>query len=190
MTTFAKLIASLIIISQLQGCTALVIASAAGAASAANDNRSIGAQIDDSSIEVKAGLALAAAKGVSDNSHLSIVSVNGNLLVVGQAPNDFLRDEAVKVLNQVEGVKRVHNQITVGSNTSILTQTNDGWITSKVKFKLLSEKSIKSNNIKVVTENGEVFLMGLVSRAQADTAAKVASEISGVVKVVKMFEVL
>lgn len=179
-----------VLLSQLQGCTAIVIASAASAASAANDRRTLGVQIDDSGIEVKAGLALSRSEALSDHTHINIVSVNGNVLAVGQAPNEFLRDEAIKALNQVEGVKRVHNQIKIGSVTSILTQTNDSWITSKVKIKLLAEDSVNSNNIKVVTENAEVFLMGLVSAAEADKAAQVVSNISGVVKVVKMFEIL
>ncbi|MFT5161488.1 MAG: osmotically-inducible protein OsmY [Alteromonadaceae bacterium] len=187
---YAKLIATALILSQLQGCTALVIASAASAASAANDRRTIGAQIDDSTIEVKAGLALSKSKGLSDNTHISLVSVNGNLLVVGQAPTEFLRDEAIKALNQVEGVKRVHNQIKISSVTSILTQTTDSWITSKIKLKLLTEEEVKSNNIKVVTENAEVFLMGLVSSKEGDKVAEVVSQISGVAKVIKMFEVL
>ncbi|MFT4926766.1 MAG: osmotically-inducible protein OsmY [Phenylobacterium sp.] len=190
-TTFlVKSIAALLLLSQLQGCAAIVIAGAAGAATAANDSRTLGVQLDDSSIEVKAAMALSAIEGLDNHTHINLVSVNGNLLAVGQATSTFLRDSAVKALSTVEGVKRVHNQIKIGSITSILTQTNDGWITSKVKFKLLAEKSIRSNNIKVVTENAEVFLMGLVSKEESVKAAEVARNISGVVKVIKMFEVM
>ena len=111
-------------------------------------------------------------------------------MVVGQAPNEYLRDLAIKTLTALAGVKQVHNQIKIGSTTSIATQTNDVWITTKVKAKLLLEDSVRSNNIQVLTENGEVFLMGLVTAEEADKAVEVVRNISGVAKVVKVFEIL
>lgn len=190
---FSQLITTTVLLGllgQLSGCAAIIVAGATGAASAADDRRSIGAQIDDNSIEVKAALALSKSGAISDHTHISIFSVNGNLLAVGQAPNELLRNEAITVLNQINGVKRVHNQIRITSVTSMLTRTNDTWLTSKVKLKLLGEKSIRSNNIKVVTENAEVYLMGLVTRPEADKAAEIVRNVAGVAKVIKMFEVL
>ena len=179
-----------LILSQIQGCAAVVVAGATGAATAANDRRTIGTQIDDNTIEMKAGLALGKAEGISDNARIVVKSLNGNLLVVGQSPNDFLRDIAIRALGNIDGVKRVHNQIKIGSTTSMSTRTMDTWITTRVKLKLLTEKNVDSNNIGVLTENAEVYLMGLVSKVEADKAAEIARNISGVAKVVKVFEIL
>lgn len=185
-----KILPLLVTLSLLQGCTAMVIAGATSAVNAANDNRSIGAQIDDNSIELKAGIALDAVEGIANNARIVFKSVNGNMLVVGQTPNEYLRDLAVKTLGNVAGVKQVHNQVKIGNSTTMSTQTVDTWITTRVKLKLLTEKEIDSNNIMVLTENAEVYLMGLVSNDQADKAAEIARNISGVVKVVKVFEIL
>jgi osmotically-inducible protein OsmY len=187
----SKLLPAILTLSLLQGCAAVVIAGAAtGAVSSVEDRRSLGAQIDDNAIELKASSALNSAQGVSDNAHIVIKSVNGNLLVVGQAPNEYLRDLAIKALGKVAGVKKVHNQVRIGNAISMTTQTVDSWITSKVKLMLLTEKGLNSNNIQVLTENSEVYLMGLVTEDEANKAVEVARNISGVAKVIKVFEIL
>ncbi|WP_199609669.1 division/outer membrane stress-associated lipid-binding lipoprotein [Flocculibacter collagenilyticus] len=181
------LLASVLI---LEGCAVAVVAGAAGAASAANDRRSIGAQIDDNNIEVKAELLFSEHASLREHSNISIVSFNGVVLLVGQAPNDQLRDLAAKTVADIIGVKKIHNQIRIGSSTSITTKTNDAWLTSKVKTQLLSDEQVAGLNIKVVTENAEVFLMGLATMHEADKAVDIARNISGVGKVVKVFEYL
>ncbi|NQZ11077.1 MAG: BON domain-containing protein [Algicola sp.] len=150
----------------------------------------MGAQIDDSAIELKVSSALNKAEGVSDHARIEFKSVNGNLLVVGQAPNEYLRDLAIKALNQVKGVKKVHNQVKIGNTINMATQTIDMWITSKVKLMLLTEENVNSTNIQVLTENAEVYLMGLVTEEEANKAVEVARNISGVAKVIKVFEIL
>lgn len=192
---FAKILPALVVVSLsaglLQGCAAVVIAGATtGAVTAANDRRTIGAQIDDNTIELKATSALNGAEALGDNARIVFKSVNGNLLVVGQAPNEYLRDMAIKVLGKVEGVKQVHNQVKIGHLTTMSTQTVDTWITTKVKLKLLTEEEINSNRIKVLTENSEVYLMGLVTADEAEKAVEIARNISGVAKVIKVFEIL
>ena len=118
-----------------------------------------------------------------------MVSVNARVLVVGQAPNTYLRDLAIKTLNEVDGIVQLHNQLRIGNTTSIATRTNDVWLTSKVKTALFAADNLNATNIKVVTENGEVFLMGLVKQADANAAVEVARNISGVNRVYKMFEI-
>jgi osmotically-inducible protein OsmY len=186
---FTRIIPALMIAALLQGCAAAVVAGATGAA-AANDRRTIGAQIDDNTIEFKAGAAIDAMESLTDIARVVVKSVNGNLLVVGQAPNEYLRGLAVKALGKVEGVKKVHNQIKIGSVTTMSTQTVDTWITTKVKLKLLTEETVNSNNIAVLTENAEVYLMGLVTPDEADKAVEIARNISGVAKVIKVFELM
>ena len=185
-----KVAAVLLILSALQGCTAVAVVALTTGASMATDRRSIGNQIDDQSIEVEAYNELTKNKSLNDNTNLHIVSVNGSVLIVGQAPNTYLKDQAIKIINNINGVVRVHNQIRIGNLTSITTQTNDVWLTSKVKSALFSSDEVKGNTIKVVTENAEVFLMGLVTQKEADIAVNITRNISGVNSVYKAFEYL
>ncbi|MBO9489571.1 divisome-associated lipoprotein YraP [Endozoicomonas sp. G2_1] len=172
----------------LQGCVGVAAVGVAGGISAANDERSIGAQIDDQTIEISAYAKLAEQEGLSKQTRVQVTSINGSLLVVGQAPNDYLRDSVLKTLNQVKGVKRIHNQLRIGNKTSLATRSHDTWLTSKVKTALFADDNVRGNNIKVVTENGEVFLMGLVSQAEANKAVDIARNVSGVNRVFKAFE--
>jgi osmotically-inducible protein OsmY len=166
-----------------------VVAITAGA-SMATDRRSIGNQIDDQSIEVEAYNEITKNKSLNDNTNLHIISVNGSALIIGQAPTAFLREQAVKIVNEINGVVRIHNQIRIGNITSVTTQTNDVWLTSKVKTALFSSDEVNGNDIKVITENGEVFLMGIASKKEADAAVNITRNISGVNRVFKAFEYL
>ena len=172
----------------LQGCIAAAVVGLAGGVSVATDNRTVGNQFDDQKIELKAHSALANDSAVNDNAHLQVVSINGSVLIIGQAPNTYIRDLALKAVKEVEGVVQIFDQIRIGTNTSMTTRTNDLWITSKVKAALLSTENLDAINVKVVTENGEVFLLGYIDKAQADKAVDVARNVTGVSRVFKMFE--
>ena len=174
--------------SVLQSCAVATVVGITAGATMASDRRSFGNQIDDQSIEFTAHNDLAKQKALNDNTNLHVISVNGTILIVGQAPNTYLRDLAVKTVTQVKGVIQIHNQIRISSNTSITTQTNDIWLTSKVKSALFASDKVSAKDIKVVTENGEVFLLGLVTQKEADFAIGIARNISGVNKVFKAFE--
>ncbi|MEL7478793.1 MAG: BON domain-containing protein, partial [Pseudomonadota bacterium] len=163
-----KHLAVLAILILLQGCAAAVVAGTAGAVSAANDRRTIGSQIDDNNIEIKATLALKKVPTLSDKANISVVSVNGTILLVGQVPSRDLLSQAEQAVRNSVSAKNIHNQLRIGTRIGITTQTHDTWLTSKVKTKLLTAETITGNNIKVVTENSEVFLMGLVSETEAD----------------------
>ena len=172
----------------LQGCAAAVVAGTASAVTAANDRRTIGSQIDDNNIEIKASIALSEVERLEEFANISAVSVNGIVLLVGQVSNEEMRNEAQRTIEGVSGIRKIHNQIRIGSNIGITTQTHDSWLTSKVKAQLLTAKDISSNNIKVVTENAEVFLMGLVSDSESTQAVNIARNVSGVERVIKVFE--
>ncbi len=172
----------------LQGCAAAVIAGTASAVTAANDRRTIGSQIDDNNIEIKASIALSEVERLEKFANVSAVSVNGIVLLVGQVANEEMRNEAQRTIEGVSGIRKIHNQIRIGSNIGITTQTHDSWLTSKVKAQLLTAKDISSNNIKVVTENAEVFLMGLVSDSESTQAVNITRNVSGVERVIKVFE--
>tara|TARA_B110000467_G_C18271275_1_gene452516 strand:+ start:608 stop:1201 length:594 start_codon:yes stop_codon:yes gene_type:complete len=184
----SKMVSLLIMMSVLQSCAVATVVGITAGATMASDRRSFGNQIDDQSIEFTAHNDLAKQKALNDNTNLHVISVNGTILIVGQAPNTYLRDLAVKTVTQVKGVIQIHNQIRISSNTSITTQTNDIWLTSKVKSALFASDKVSAKDIKVVTENGEVFLLGLVTQKEADFAIGIARNISGVNKVFKAFE--
>jgi osmotically-inducible protein OsmY len=189
MTFTKKLLILALSLSTLQGCTTLFVAgTAVTAVSAANDPRTISTQIDDSSIELKASLELMKDDGISKHTHLNVISYNGKVLVVGQSPNKFLIHSAINILRNIDGVTKIHNQIKLGTPASLSTKTADTWITTKVKSELLTDDVVKGHSIKVVTENNEVYLMGLVSKDQAALAATIASNVSGVTKVITVFE--
>jgi len=187
---FKQTVLILSCISILQGCAAAAVIAIVGGASVAADNRTLGKQIDDQRIEIVAHNELTKLVEIKDNTNIQVISVNGSVLVVGQALNTRLRDVAIKTISNVNGVLKVHNQIRIGNLVSATTKSNDLWLTSKVKTALLADEKVKSADVKVVTENGEVFLMGLLLEGQADSAVNVARNISGVNRVFKMFEYL
>ncbi|WP_206483297.1 BON domain-containing protein [Thalassotalea sp. G2M2-11] len=180
------LIATTVIV--LQGCVSAAVVGVVGGAAVINDNRSVGKLIDDQKIELAAHSKLAQVDGLSDNTNLQVISVNAKVLIVGQAPNRYLKNLAIKTLNQIDGIEQIHDQIRIGNTTSITTKTNDVWLTSKVKTALFSSDEVDATNIKVVTENGEVFLLGLIKTNEANEAVEIARHIGGVNRVFKMFE--
>lgn len=183
-----KLAAIIAAASILQGCVAAAVVGVAGGAVVASDKRTVGAQIDDQRIELNSYTELSKHSGLEQNTNLQVVSMNGSVLVVGQAVNTYLRDEAIKIIKSIEGVEQIHNQVRIGNKVSLGTKSNDLWLTSKVKTALFQSDNVDATNIKVVTENAEVFLMGLVTRTDANEAVNIARNIGGVNRVIKAFE--
>jgi osmotically-inducible protein OsmY len=151
-------------------------------------DRTMGRTIDD---EVLENIALVnirkAAPGLAE-SHLGVTSFNGVVLLTGQVRAEALRRQAEEVVRELRNVRRVYNELEVAGPTSLLTRSGDSWVTSKVKTKLLASDAAPGRDVKVVTENGVVYLMGLVTRDGADSAAEIARNTGGVRKVVRMFE--
>jgi osmotically-inducible protein OsmY len=184
----ARIAAMLMLIAALQGCAvATVVAVTAGATMVA-DRRTFSKQIDDQSIEFIAHNELNKQKALSKNTNLHVVSVNGTVLVVGQAPNTYLRELAIKTIQDVPDIVTIHNQVRISSTIAITTQSNDIWLTSKVKSALLANGEVNAKDIKVVTENSEVFLLGLVTQKEANIVVEITRNISGVSRVFKAFE--
>jgi osmotically-inducible protein OsmY len=183
-----RLIAILLLSTILQGCAvATVVAVTAGVTMVA-DRRSFSKQIDDQTIEFTAHNELAKQKALSNNTNLHVVSMNGTVLIVGQAPNSYLRELAIKTVQGVSDIVSIHNQIRIGSITAVTTQSNDIWLTSKVKSALLAAEDVHAKDIKVITENSEVFLLGLVTKEEAEIVVEITRNISGVSQVFKAFE--
>ena len=172
----------------LQGCAGVFIAGAATTASVANDRRTVGSVLDDQNIELKAADAIASRKDMNKASRISATSVNGKVLLVGQTPYSQYSRDAEKLVAKISGVRQVYNELRIRKPIGFADQSNDSWITSKIKSTMLTTKGIDSTHFKVVTESGEVFLMGLVTRSEAEKAVDLARHVSGVKKVIKVFE--
>ena len=183
-----KLVAIISVIALLQGCAGAVMVGAVGGAKMANDERSMSTQISDTNAGFDITGALSKYEDLNNQTNITGVVMNGNVLMYGQAPNSMLHDKAIKAVQELNIGGKIHNQIRIGNPTSFTTRSNDTWVTTKVKGRMLNEKSLDVTRIKVITENGEVFLLGLIERSQADLAVDVARNTAGVRKVVKVFE--
>ena len=192
-----KLIRALLMVmltaNLLGGCAAVIVGGAAVGASAVHERRSVGTMMDDEGIEWKVRTALSEDKPLSSQSHLSVISVNGVVLLVGQTPTEALHQQAENLARGVDNVRVVHNELTIAAPNSYMTRSSDSYVTSKVKtslFKVKGHEDFDPTRVKVVTENGTVYLMGILYRSEAEDAAKQASRVGGVQKVVKLFEYL
>jgi osmotically-inducible protein OsmY len=171
----------------LHGCLPIVAAGAGGAVAAGEDRRTLGTITEDQGIEFKV------SGRVGDkfkDAHLNATSYNRMVLLTGEAPSEAARTEIERIARAVENVRGVYNEIALAGNSSLASRTNDSYLTGKVKARLVDSKLVNSLQIKVVTEAGTVYLLGLVKRSEADAAAELASTTGGVRKVVKLFEYL
>jgi osmotically-inducible protein OsmY len=175
-------------LASLQGCIALVGAGAVAGGLSLNDRRTGGAQIEDQSIELKSGGRIREAIG--DRGHINVTSYNRIVLISGEVPSDADKAAAEKAVAGIEGVNNVVNELEVGPNSTISTRSSDTVITTRVKSALIDAKDIQSSAIKVVTERGNVYLMGRVSEREAARASDIARSQPSVLKVVRVFEIL
>lgn len=183
-------LAWLLALSLLQGCAVAVVGAGVTAATAAHDRRTLGTQLDDTTLEAKIAAKLAENESIKDSAHINVHVFNGVVLLVGQSPTESLKREAQRIAESVPQVNKLHNQIRLGEPTKTSTRTHDVWLTTKVKTNLLADKRVDGLHIEVIVEDAEVFLMGLVTDQEADIAVDIVRNISGVARVVKAFELL
>ncbi len=153
-------------------------------------HRTPGVIIDDNVLERVVEQEIRKSDKGYKGSHIVVVSYNGLVLIAGQVPNEALRANASDVTGKLRRVRKVHNELSIGGPISMVARTNDSWLTSKVKTRLLASKEVDGAKIKVQTEAGVLYLLGLIKRAQADSAVQVASQVYGIQKIVKVFEYL
>lgn len=176
-----------IAISQLHGCAAVAVGGAAAGTSVALDRRTAGVYVGDQEIELRARNRLSEAFG-EKKGNISVTSFNRQVLLTGQVPDEATRTRATEVVRGVPDVRTVFNELVVSGVTSLTSRANDTAVTGNVKTRLLRNESVPGTKIKVVTEAGVVYLMGLVTQAEAETATGLARTTSGVTKVVTLFE--
>ncbi|AXF77368.1 divisome-associated lipoprotein YraP [Erwinia tracheiphila] len=174
----------------LQGCVAAVIGSAAVATKTASDPRTIGTQVDDGTLELRVSNALSKDQQIKTNARIIATAYQGKVLLTGQAPDATLASRAKQIAMGVDGAAEVYNEIRTSEKASFGMTSSDTWITTKVRSQLLASDQVKSSNVKVTTENGEVFLLGLVTDAEGKAAADIASRVSGVKHVTTAFTIL
>lgn len=187
-----KIIAPCLIICSLllTGCETLIIAGAASGAMAAQDRRDLKTQIEDEKTELKTLSSLFDNDEVWSGTNINVISYNNVILVVGQAPTATLKQKATSEIKAITKDKKVYNQIKIAAPVSFMARRNDEYLTTKVKSSMLFTSDFPSSKIKVVTENAEVFLLGLVTETESDKAVEIARNVSGVKKVVKVFEII
>ena len=173
----------------LQGCAAVVVGGAATSAIvAAQDRRTTGTIVEDKSIQLKAMQAVSDLAGDDPNVHISAVSYNNQVLLIGQAPSRKIRADIVQSVKDIEKVKRVHDEIVLKSPSTVLQRSTDSWITARIKSEMALTKDLNPTRIKVVTEDGIVYLLGIVKPVEEDITVDIARHVKGVKKVVKIFE--
>lgn len=186
--TFGVLAVSALAAS-LSACVPLVVGGAAvGGAFVAVDRRTSGAQLDDEGIELKATNRIGDYFG--DKVHVNVTSYNRQVLLTGEVPTAEQKERVLQIVNKVENVRSVVDETAVMSSSSLSTRSSDTLVTGKVKATLVDAKDLQSNSFKVVTERGTVYLMGRVTQREADTATQLVRTISGVSKVVRVFEII
>ena len=187
MSRAAEVVLALALASILVGCVPVIVAGAAGgAALVATDRRTAGAQVDDEGIELK--VVTQAENQFGDRAHVNATSYNGLVLLTGEVPDQAAWSSLGNFAKAQSKVKAVQNELVVAPPTNIQQRSNDTYITSKVKARFVEANKFPPNAVKVVTERGVVYLMGIVTKAEGDSASDVASSTDGVAKVVKVFE--
>lgn len=170
----------------LQGCFPVVATGVVAGTLMAADRRISENYIADEAIESRALLRIGERLG--DRAHVNVTSYNLNVLLTGEAFDEAAKTEVENIVKAVPNVKAVANEIRVAPTSSLSARSNDTYITSKVKARFVEANRFSANNVKVVTEANVVYLMGLVTRAEADAATEIARTTGGVTKVVRMFE--
>ena len=173
----------------LQGCAGGLIVAAGTAVAVSSDERSISQLVKDDDLSEKAIDAVIASKAYNDNIRINIIANNSYLLLVGQVDTQANSNVIENELNNVPGVVGVYNQLRVNKPIGLVQKTKDSWLTAKVKSQLTSHDKINPLKIKVVTENGEVFLIGQVTQEMSDFATEVTSNVEGVQQVIRVFEI-
>ena len=180
------LIVTVFSLINLQGCFPVVATGAGTAILMAEDRRTSGTYIEDQGIELKASSRL--DEKFKDSVHINITSYSRNALMTGEVPTDAVKQEAEKIVRGVPNVSNVLNELSIAGNSAYTARSSDTYLTSKVKMRFVDMGKFQINHVKVVSENNVVYLLGLVTHKEADSAVEVARTTSGVQKVVKLFE--
>lgn len=183
-----KLILSVTLITQFTACVPVVVGGVAAGGVMAADRRTSGIYVEDENIELKGVKKMESNLG--EDAHVNVTSYNRNVLLTGEVPVAESITKAEGLIKEIPNVRSITNEIAVVPKSSLGSRSNDAYLTTKVKTQFVSENKFAANHIKVITENSVVYLMGIVTKAEADAAVEIARNTTGVTKVVKVFEYL
>jgi osmotically-inducible protein OsmY len=175
-------------LSLLPGCVPLVATGVGTGALMAENRRTTGAQIDDDAIEAKITWRIGDHFG--RDTHVDVTSFNRIVLLVGSVPDESARQEIERIARSADNVRAVQNELSIGPPPPVAEDAHDAYVTSKIKALFLDSGKFYPNHVKVNTEGTTVYLMGLVKHKEADEATEIARSVSGVNKVVRIFEYL
>ena len=151
--------------------------------------RTAGARVEDQSIETKVIVNMKSQEPEFRKANFNVISHNGVVLLVGQVVSNELKNKASEIASQASSkIKRIHNELEIAGKTSLIARSNDAWIATKVRTLMLTNSGVPSRQIRVVAENGAVYLMGLTNHSNGDNAARLTRNVSGVTRVIKVFE--
>jgi len=185
----AALIAALAASTLLSACAPLIVGGAmVGGTLMVTDRRTSGAQIEDQAIELKA--MNRSRDVIGERGHVGITSYNRQVLITGEVPSDADKTAVEQAVQKVENVKSTVNELAVIGASSLTSRSSDAIVTSKVKASFVDAADLSANVVKVITERGTVYLMGRVTEREANRATEIARGVSGVHKVVKLFEII
>ena len=170
----------------LQGCIEMAAVGVGAGVMSAVDRRTTGAQVDDEGIELRSNNRISERFG--DRVHVNVTSFNRSVLLTGEAPDQKTKDEIEKIVSAVPNARAVANELTITANSTLSNRANDASITGKVKARFLDAGKFNPLHVKVVTERSVVYLLGIVTESEANSAVEVARTTGGVRKVVKLFD--
>ncbi len=182
----AKVVLGSALLASLSGCFGLIVGAGVAGAMSTVDRRTIGAQTEDKAINVKAELKMNQVAG--SNGHINVTSFNRKVLLTGEVRDEAMKQQAEREARAIENVVSVINELEISGASSYTSRSSDALITAKVKTSLVDMKTVSAVSFKVTTERGVVYLMGVVTPREGNIAADVAKGVSGVTRVVKIFE--
>ncbi|MFN3884640.1 MAG: BON domain-containing protein [Rhodocyclaceae bacterium] len=176
------------LVPTLSGCFGAVAVGTGVGVLAYADRRTTETQVTDEGIELRAANRIGERFG--SNTHVNVTSYNRTVLLTGEVPDAATKAEVEKIVAGVPNVKAISNELQIAGASSLASRSNDTYITSKVKARFIDANQFAANHVKVVTEAGVVYLMGLVTQKEADAAVEIARTTGGVRKVVRVFEII
>jgi osmotically-inducible protein OsmY len=188
LTSLRYLVAILLMASAVQGCAPVIMGSALVGSLVAVDRRTSGAQLEDEGIELRSAVRIREQLG--DRAHINVTSYNRQVLITGEVPNAKDKQLVELLVSRVENVKTTVNELAVMGNTTFSQRSSDALASGRVKAGLVDARDLYASAFKVVTERGVTFLMGRVTQREADRATEIARSTTGVVKVVRLFEII
>ena len=172
----------------LNGCATLVDSVNQEPIAINEGERTWGSWLDDQTVETVTTVNIKKADPALRSARVKVISFNGIVLLIGQVPSQQLKELASNTAQNVAKVRQVYNELEIGPNADLMTQSNDSWLTGKIKTAMLANDAVTGDKIKINTEQGTVFLMGLVTPEMAEEAASIAANTRGVSRVIKVFE--